>query len=125
MASSPTWHIPVAQAVAQHFRVPLAQVFAHNRHKRVALARHVCWHIHYIDGRTCSEIGRAYNVDHSSVTHGKGRIHAMRTADTDFAREIAALMLSLNEGRPAQPVYEITIPPGSVVNIIYTGVSHA
>jgi hypothetical protein len=117
MAVNPTWHLPVTQVVAEHYGLEVAQVLGSSRQQRIALARHVCWYIHQLDQRTLSDIGRAYGVDHSTVSHGKARIAALSLADKPFSRELAALMLSLNEGKPVQPVYEITIPPGSIVNI--------
>lgn len=117
MAVNPTWHLTTVSVVASHYGVQPAQVLGHVRSKRIVLARHVCWYIHRLDGQTLSEIGRAYGVDHSTVVHGCAKITRLRATDTQVNHDVSGLLQSLASGKPVATVYEITIPPGSTVNI--------
>ena len=113
-----TWHLGVLAVVANAYGVSQESILSDTRKKRPTLARHICWYIHDADGRTQSEIGRTYgDRDHSTVAHGLARIAKLRQSDPDLEARLRSLLAACVDIRPVPQVYEITIPPGSTVNI--------
>lgn len=61
----------VLEIIAAEFAVTVSDVVSRSRLKSVAAARHTCWlALSEVHGKSSTEIGRIFEVDHSTVVDG-------------------------------------------------------
>ncbi len=89
----------VQRVVGHHFRVTHSELVGKERHRRIALARHVAMFLCKHSLR-CSfpEIGRAFGGrDHTTVMSGVRRIEALRESDAEVRAHVEALRRKLGD----------------------------
>ena len=89
----------VQRLVGHHFRVTQSELVGRERHRRIALARHVAMYVckHVL---RCSypEIGRAFGGrDHTTALSGVRRIEELRQADPEVRAHLEALERKLGD----------------------------
>jgi chromosomal replication initiator protein len=89
----------VQRVVGHHFRVTHSELVGKERHRRIALARHVAMYLckHAL---RCSfpEIGRAFGGrDHTTVMSGVRRIEDLRQSDAEVRAHLEALRKKLGD----------------------------
>lgn len=80
-----------ARKAAEVFQIHTALVMSEDRHRQVVDARVVAYYAAHLLGETYSEIGRVMNRDHTTVSHGCGRVGAdprLRAIATAIAIEL-------------------------------------
>ncbi len=87
----------VANAVAQYFKIPLADLKSKSRSKEIAYARHIGMYLsRRVIRATQQEIGLFYGGrDHTSVIHAAQKIHEQLDVDTELAKIIAEIEKSI------------------------------
>jgi chromosomal replication initiator protein len=89
----------VQRVVGHHFRVTHTELVGKERHRRIALARHVAMYLCKQLLR-CSypEIGRAFGGrDHTTVMSGVRRIEELREGDAEVRAHLEALRRKLGD----------------------------
>jgi len=89
----------VQRVVGHHFRVTHTELVGKERHRRIALARHVAMYLCKHQLR-CSypEIGRAFGGrDHTTVMSGVRRIEDLRENDAEVRAHLEALRRKLGD----------------------------
>ncbi len=86
----------VIGVTAAEFGVPVAHLSGPGRQRNVVLARHVAMYLcRHAAGRTLTEIGRALQRDHATVTYGVQRVERERTRNPGLDRVLDRLSRTL------------------------------
>jgi chromosomal replication initiator protein len=83
----------IQRAVCHHFKLRSGDLSSKDRHKTIALARHVAMYLCKQRLRASyPEIGRAFgNRDHTTVMSGVRKVDAMRTTDADLRAHLEVI----------------------------------
>lgn len=97
---SPKPSVPrIAEAVAGHFAVPPAAIFAGTREHRAVRARQVAWWLaRRLLKRSYPKLGQSFHRDPSSIVYGVQVVDALRATDGNFAAMLGRLERAIRTG---------------------------
>jgi hypothetical protein len=94
----------IQAVVAQHFHIPIDEMWSARRGREIARPRQVAMFLATrLTSRSLPEIGRRFgNRDHTTVIHAKRQIEKLTGTDAELARDVAVIRSKLqSHGQPA------------------------
>ena len=97
----------ITTLVANFFGMPSEEINSHTRVYKYTMARHVCFYLmRRIGGYSFTQIGRAFNRDHTSVISGVDKIERLISQDDEIRFAISSLgryLVDLINGMSERP----------------------